>query len=179
MGKLIRFRRKPKIKGDAERALFPPFRQPATDARPASYPSDACASDTAARPGAEPDPVIVRKERRKRGSAIFAFIFIFTGGTFAALFGVRGCFDVQRQNDRLAALRADNDARQLRVDALKRENDRLRSDPAAVERIAREELGYVAPGEITLLLPGDTPAREPGLDAKTGSGIVPAARRTP
>ena len=39
------------------------------------------------------------------------------------------------------------------------------------KRIAREDLGYVAKDEITLLLPD--------LDAKSGSAIVPAVRSTP
>jgi cell division protein FtsB len=48
----------------------------------------------------------------------------------------------------LGALRARN--RDLRADnqRLAREAEGLRNDPAAVERVARSELGWVRPGEI-------------------------------
>ena len=44
-----------------------------------------------------------------------------------------------------------------RVDRLRQEIDALRSDPRSRERIAREQLGYVKPGEKLFLLP-ETPA---------------------
>ena len=179
MGKLIRFRRKGKAAREAERALFPPFHAGATDARPASYPTDASTSDAGERVGSVPDPALLRKSVRKRRGAILALVLVFMGGTAAALFGDRGYLDVKRQDVRLRDLREGIDAHQQRVDALKRQVDRLRTDPAAVERIAREDLGYVAPGEITLLLPEDDPSGRRGLDARGGSGIVPAVRSTP
>jgi cell division protein FtsB len=37
-------------------------------------------------------------------------------------------------------------------DALRREINALRTDPAALERAAREELGYIQPGEIVFHL---------------------------
>jgi cell division protein FtsB len=55
------------------------------------------------------------------------------------------------------ALRLDGEARRLerengdaeaRVAKLRREVKALRGDPAALERAAREDLGYVRPGEI-------------------------------
>ena len=177
MGTLIRFRRKGKAKDAAERPLFPPFAGGSTDARPASYPSDA--SVDALHPGHTPDPEIERKNVIKRRWARVALVLVFAAGSAAALFGDRGYLDVERQRARLETLRLSNEAAQQRVDALKHQVDRLRTDPSAVERIAREDLGYVAPGEITLLLPGDDPADRQALDAKNGSGIVPAARRTP
>ena len=46
-----------------------------------------------------------------------------------------------------------------RIDALERENDRLRAeahrlrvDPRAVEEVARQELGLISPGELVFLL---------------------------
>ena len=179
MGKLIRFRKKGKAVDQAERALFPPFQSGATDARPASYPSDASPSSGVPRPGAAPDPVVERKNARKRGGAIFMFSVVFAGGVAAALFGDRGYLDVQRQQAQLQLLLDSTEAHKQRVNALNREIERLKVDPSAVERIARENLGYVASGEITLLLPDDGTDKPRGLDAKNGSGIVPAARKTP
>ena len=179
MGKLIRFRRKGKAKDAAARALFPPFTSGAPDARPASFTSDACTSEDVTRPGTTPDPEIGRRQVRKQRRIIVALVIVFLGGTAAALFGNRGELDVQRQRVRLREMQEANAANLRRVQALRHEVNRLKTDAFAVERIAREDLGYVAKHEITLLLPGDDPGKAKRLDAKTGSGIVPAVTRTP
>jgi cell division protein FtsB len=176
MGKLIRFRRQAKAKDEAARALFPPFQSP-TDARPASYPTDAAANE-AGRPGVAPDPIVERKKLRQQRGVVAALVLVFMGGIAAALFGDHGYLDAQRQERRFRELKELHEANQLRVEAIRKDIERLRSDPAAIERIAREDLGYVAPGELTLLLPGEDPDESRGLDAKTGSGIVPAVRST-
>jgi cell division protein FtsB len=161
MGKLVRFRRKKKP----------------TDARPASYDSDASTSEGLARPGAQPDPEIARKRLRRQRTLIFVLTLVFLGGIAAAVFGDHGYLDVQRQRRRFLDLRAAYEADGQRVEALKREVIRLKTDPAAVERIAREDLGYVAPGEITLLLPDDDDPPH-ALDGKARSAIVPAVRKS-
>ena len=48
----------------------------------------------------------------------------------------------------LAALRARNRELAVENERLAREAEALRSDPAAIERVARAELGWVRPGEI-------------------------------
>lgn len=53
--------------------------------------------------------------------------------------------DVESLNERNAGLAAQNEA-------LRREIQALREDPAALERAVREELGYVKPGEIVFHL---------------------------
>ena len=180
MGKLIRFKRQGKAKQDeAARALFPPFLSGSTDARPAAFRSDASPSEDGARSGASPDPELQRKKLRKQRGVVAAFVIVFLGGTAAAFFGDHGYLDVRRQRQRYNELNAIHAARRERVDALRHEIDRLKDDPSAIERIAREDLGYVAKGELTLLLPGDDPGAVHGLDAKSGSGIVPAVRSTP
>jgi len=182
MGKLIRFRRKAKGADDAARPLFPPFRSASsgTDAHPANwFPSDASPIPDVPRAGKEQDPDLERKRRRRRHGAIAALSLVFVGGVAAALFGDRGYLDVQRQASRLQELARDHDDHLKRVQALKRDVERLKRDPLAVERIAREDLGYVAAGEVTLLLPGDDPLENRLLDANAGSAIVPAVRSTP
>ena len=179
MGKLIRFKRKGKAKDEAARALFPPFLPGSTDARPAAFRSDASPSGDGARAGAGPDPELERKKLLKHRGIVAGFVIIFLGGTAAAFFGDHGYLDVRRQRHRFNELQAIHAARLARVDALRHEIDRLKDDPSAIERIAREDLGYIAKDEITLLLPGEDSDRVPGLDAKGGSGIVPAVRSTP
>ena len=50
----------------------------------------------------------------------------------------------------LVALRARNAQLAAENQRLAREADALRSDPAALERVARNELGWVLPGEIVV-----------------------------
>lgn len=52
----------------------------------------------------------------------------------------------------LEALESRNQVLSEQNDALLREINALRNDPAALERAAREELGYVKPGEIVFHL---------------------------
>jgi cell division protein FtsB len=50
----------------------------------------------------------------------------------------------------LAALRARNQDLRVENERLAREAEALRDDPAAIERVARAELGWVKPGEIVV-----------------------------
>jgi cell division protein FtsB len=179
MGKLIRFRRQRKGEDGSAKPLFPPFQSGPTDARPAAFKSDAATSADTPRPGVGPDPERERKKQRSRRAVIGALVLVFLGGVAAAFFGDHGYLDVRRQRDELAELRATHAARVARTEALMRDIDRLKNDPSAIERIAREDLGYVAKDEVTLLLPGPDPDEPARLDAKKGSAIVPAARKTP
>jgi cell division protein FtsB len=78
---------------------------------------------------------------------------IFVAGSAAALVGERGYLGLRRSWQDLEELKAKADKRQAEVMDLKKEVDRLRSDPRAVERIAREELSMSKKGEIVYLLP--------------------------
>jgi cell division protein FtsB len=63
--------------------------------------------------------------------------------------GLRKAFRHEREAQRLAAENAQLEQNVLR---LRREVKALSGDPAALERAAREELGYVKPGEIVYQL---------------------------
>ncbi len=63
--------------------------------------------------------------------------------------GFRRSFALSRE---LADLEEKNRALRERNQALIEEIELLRSDPRAQERAAREELGYVRPGELVLIL---------------------------
>jgi cell division protein FtsB len=69
----------------------------------------------------------------------------------------------------LVALRARNAQLAAENDRLAREAEALRSDPAALERVARNELGWVRPGEIVVDL-GPAPADHP-------PAVFPTAQR--
>ena len=49
------------------------------------------------------------------------------------------------------------------VDELQETLDAIRTDPAAVESLARRELGYVRPGDTVILLATPTPPPEPAV----------------
>ena len=59
----------------------------------------------------------------------------------------------QSLRDQLGRVLDNNRALQREVDALRREVTRLREDPAAIERIARDELGMVQPDELIFQFP--------------------------
>jgi cell division protein FtsB len=70
----------------------------------------------------------------------------------------------------LRALHARNAQLAAENDRLAREAEALRSDPGAIERVARAELGWVRPGEIIVdLAPGPAAAEPP-------AAFPPAAR---
>ena len=84
------------------------------------------------------------------------------------LAGDRGFLQVRKQRSQVSALQAEVAAIAERNAVLEREVDRLTKDPAAVERIAREDLRLVAPGDVVLVLP-------PGFEEKVTPKRTPAA----
>lgn len=67
----------------------------------------------------------------------------------------------------LAALRARNRQLDAENDRLARQAEALRSDPAAIERVARVELGWVKRGEIVVELPPEDDPPPPIAHAPT------------
>lgn len=64
-----------------------------------------------------------------------------------ALFREQGILDMLRIAEQVTLMRADMSRLADENAALQAEIDRLRNDPAEVERIARDVLGLVRPGE--------------------------------
>jgi cell division protein FtsB len=73
-----------------------------------------------------------------------------------ALFGDRGLLHLIDQRHRAEALAHEIEDLQAENARLATEIAALRSDPRAIERLAREELGLARPGETVFLV------REPG-----------------
>jgi cell division protein FtsB len=80
--------------------------------------------------------------------AVVAFLVL-----LLATFALRGWQDVSRSRSRAAALEAEVAATEARIAELKRRIDRLRDDPVTLDRMAREEVGLVAPGDVVIVLP--------------------------
>jgi cell division protein FtsB len=104
-------------------------------------------------------------EWRRLGTA--AAILLIVGVVLHAMFGANGMV-VYRQK------RAELQSLQSEVDRLQRENNlyvdqikSLKSDPAAIEKEAREQLHYTRPGEFVYVAPVPTP-KPPTGRAKSG-----------
>jgi cell division protein FtsB len=73
-----------------------------------------------------------------------------------SLFGDQGLFAYRTLAAQARQLRIEVDALEIQEQALSRQINALRSDPAAIERLARLRLGLVRPGEIVIELPAST-----------------------
>jgi cell division protein FtsB len=96
-------------------------------------------------------------EWRRLGTA--AAILLIVGLVLHAMYGANGMVAYRQK-------RAETEALQSEVDRLQKENSQqagqirsLKSDPAAIEKEAREQLRYARPGEIILVAP--EPPRKP------------------
>jgi len=83
-----------------------------------------------------------------------------------AVFKDKGWLDVRARAKHLTAV-------ELQIRDMEAENQRLtgeiqalRTDPAAIEKIAREQLKLVKPGEVVLILPEEPKQQEPRPDKK-------------
>lgn len=89
----------------------------------------------------------------RRKAAILASVIALTALVVGSLFGDRGYLQLMVRRQR-------EEAQAREIEELRAENARLaaeihalRTDPRAVERIAREELGLARPGETVFILP--------------------------
>jgi cell division protein FtsB len=105
------------------------------------------------------------------GAAVFLFV---------ALLGIaawKGSRDLAgaRKRERLLDTRIEET--RGRIDELRGRIDRLRSDPGTLERLAREDLGMVRPGDVILELPPDLPGGQSPRPQKAASPLSPASPR--
>ena len=70
-----------------------------------------------------------------------------------AIFNDKGALAVNSRSLMLDAMNKENSAIEENNKKLQLENQALEENPASIEKIAREELGLVKPGEIILVLP--------------------------
>jgi len=96
----------------------------------------------------------------RRRNLLFLLSVAAVGTAAAVAFDGEGLKKDRVMRDQAARLRAENVQLEAEIARLTREAQALRSNPAALERAAREELRFIRPGEIVYRLdaqPGGTP----------------------
>ncbi len=99
------------------------------------------------------DPEAGRRIRFRRQATAFILGSVFVAGSLAALFGSGGYVELRRQARDNMKLEAEVRAARIRVAQLTAHVEGLETDPSYRERVAREQLLLVKPGEISFLLP--------------------------
>lgn len=78
---------------------------------------------------------------------------------YKAIFGANGMMIYRAKRAQLQSLQQEIDQQKLENDRLQSEVERLKTDPKAIEKAAREQLGYVRPTDTVLVEP------QPRMDA--------------
>jgi cell division protein FtsB len=94
------------------------------------------------------------------GAAVFLFIAVL------AMAGVKSYRDLEEARRHEELLETRIQGTKVEIARLRGKIERLRSDPGTLERLAREDLGMVRPGDVVIELPPD-------------SAIPPAPRSIP
>ena len=93
--------------------------------------------------------------RRKLGTVVFSVLACWI--LFHVLFGANGMVAYGKKRAEYQAIEQDVNALQKENDQLQKKVDSLKTDPAAIEREAREQLHYAKPGEMVYVSPGPPP----------------------
>ena len=100
---------------------------------------------------------IPRRSRRSRGRRAVSMAalacLVAVGGTFLVLLGDGGLMAVMRMRARATQLQYQINAERRTNEAMREEIRALKNDPAAIEKLAREELQMVRPDETIYFLP--------------------------
>ena len=127
------------------------------------YATDAHRSEAGER--AAPDPEALKRRRLHRRAVQLLLGGIGAAGLLFALLGEGGYLDLLRVRGETREAQRQLERQRARVQALQAEVEALRDDPAAKERIAREQLGLAEEGEMLFLL------AEPEDDETTGESV--------
>ncbi len=103
------------------------------------------------------------------GASVLLFL------TVLGIAGIKSSHDLESARQRKLMLETRIQATETEIDRLRNRIERLRSDPGLLERLAREDLGMVRPGDVVIELPreGDGPAAPPP------AVVVPAPMPSP
>jgi cell division protein FtsB len=101
---------------------------------------------------------------RRRRRRIVQYVLVFIGGVLVidALVGDNGLVQIMKKRDEYRALEQTLNRARGENARLREEARRLKEDPAAVEEIARRELGMIKPGEKLFIIRDVGPADADG-----------------
>jgi cell division protein FtsB len=91
------------------------------------------------------------QSRRKLATALVGMLACVIA--YHAVFGANGMVVYQKKKSEYRQLERDNDSMQRENDRLQQQIKALKSDPATIEKEAREQLRYTRPGEMIYILP--------------------------
>ena len=89
---------------------------------------------------------------RPAARTAIAVIALVVGGGLA-IYGGSGVIRVRAMQQEIRQLERENQTLRAQTEKLTATIDKLRNDPAYIEKLAREELGYVREGETVLKFP--------------------------
>ena len=96
---------------------------------------------------------ISMKDARLRRAAMLTLILIAFALTIHEVFGDRGYLALRRRRQELQTLQQQVETLQKENEELEKEINGLKSDPKAIEKLAREQMKLAKPGEIIYVLP--------------------------
>lgn len=99
------------------------------------------------------------------GAAVGLFIVLL------AIASLKSYRDLEAARAREQLLETRIEETQSRIDHLKVRIERLRTDPGTLERLAREDLGMVRPGDVVIELPLDPAAPQPARLIPPGAAL--------
>lgn len=91
---------------------------------------------------------------RRRGRRLLQYLLVFVSCVLVvdALVGEKGLIAMMKAREEYRVLEASLEAARAENARLREEARRLREDPAAIEEIARRELGLMKPGEKLFII---------------------------
>ncbi len=116
----------------------------------------------------------MRASETLRSALPLVLFAVLAGGAAWACFGERGILANRTLAAEVSAREARLEERLATIAHLETEIRRMRDEPGVQERWVRQELGYVRPGELLYLFPGDRAADFALLDDRR---LVPSAPR--
>lgn len=100
-----------------------------------------------------PPPAPAGRSRRALWAVLLAVLLLLVGSGLAS-----GWRDLEAARARERELASRTAAAEERVALLRERIGRLRDDPLTLERLAREELGWVRPQDVVIVLTPEPPA---------------------
>lgn len=91
------------------------------------------------------------RSRRKLATAAVGMVACMVA--YHAVFGANGMMVYQKKKAEYRQLLKDNESMQRENDRVQQQIKALKSDPATIEKEAREQLRYTRPGEMVYILP--------------------------